>query len=303
MHNFLSLFSYDFVQNAYLVGTIVAIMAAVIGYFVVLRAQAFAGEALSDISFAGATGAAILGISSLVGMFFFTVLAALGMGALGERIRGRDVEIGMILSFALGLGVLFLTIYSQTGTNSTEGLQVLFGSILTLQRSDIWMTLVAGVVILSVVAILFRPLLFASVDPEVAETRGVPVRLLSTVFLILLGITTAVTVLAVGVLLVLALLIAPPAAALRLTKRPFASIPLAVALDVAIIWCGLTIAFIGPGSQLPVGFLVSALAAIIYFVAIPLGKLRAPRRAEPAPHTDCKHKATYISKHHTGSAV
>src|SRR5579885_3274328 len=207
MHNFLSLFSYDFVQNAYLVGTIVAIVAAVIGYFVVLRAQAFAGEALSDISFAGATGAAILGISSLVGMFFFTILAALGMGALGERIRGRDVEIGMILSFALGLGVL-----------------------------------------------------------------------------------------------VLALLIAPPAAALRLTHRPFASIMLAVILDVAIIWCGLSIAFIGPGSQLPVGFLVSALAAIVYFVAIPLGRLRAPRRTEPVPRADCKHKATYISKHHTGSA-
>src|SRR5882757_4481311 len=117
MQDFLHLFSYEFVQNAYLVGTIVALTTAVMGYFVVLRTQAFAGEALSDIGLAGAAGAAILGIGSLIGMFFLTILAALGMGALGERLRGRDVEIGMVLSFALGLGVLFLTLYTQSGSN------------------------------------------------------------------------------------------------------------------------------------------------------------------------------------------
>ncbi|TME03484.1 MAG: metal ABC transporter permease, partial [Chloroflexi bacterium] len=119
----------DFVQNAFMAGTIVAIVTSVMGYFVVLRAQAFAGEALADIGFAGATGAAVLGISSLLGMVFLTLLAALGMGALGERIRGRDVEIGMVLSFALGLGVLFLSIYAQFGTNASEGVGILFGSI------------------------------------------------------------------------------------------------------------------------------------------------------------------------------
>src|SRR5213079_1008643 len=109
---------YDFVQNAFLAGSLIAIMAATIGYFVILRAQAFAGEALADIGFAGATGAAILGLSSLLGMFFLTILAALGMGALGERIRGRDVEIGMVLSFALGLGVLFLSLYTRYATEA-----------------------------------------------------------------------------------------------------------------------------------------------------------------------------------------
>src|SRR5713101_5713239 len=122
----LELIRYDFVQNAFLAGTIVAIVTAVIGYFVVLRAQAFAGHALSHIGFAGATGAALLGISSLLGMFVLTLIAALGMGALGKRVRGRDVEIGMVLSFALGLGVLFLTIYAQYGTNATEGVGILF---------------------------------------------------------------------------------------------------------------------------------------------------------------------------------
>jgi zinc/manganese transport system permease protein len=284
MLDFLQLFRYEFVQNAYLVGTIVAIVAPLMGYFVVLRAQAFAGEALADIGFAGATGAAVLGVGSLVGMFFLTILAALGMGALGERIRGRDVEVGMVLSFALGLGVLFLIIYSQFGTNATEGVNILFGSILSVTRNDVLLTLATGIGILLLLALLFRPLLFASIDPEVAMTRGVPVRLLSIVFLVLLGITTAVTVLAVGVLLVLALLIAPAAAALRLTYRPLTSIVLAVALGLFVTWSGLTLAFVGTGRHLPVGFLISAIAALSYFVAIPLGRLRSPRHYRPLPH-------------------
>src|SRR5256712_9745015 len=162
------LLQYDFVQNAFLEGALVAIMAAVIGYFVVLRAQAFAGEALADIGFAGAAGAAILGISWLLGMLGLTLLAALGIGALGERVRGRDIEIGMVLSFALGLGVLFLSIYIQHGANSNVGVSVLFGSILTVTRRDVIITLISSSATLLVLALLFRPLLFASVDPEVA---------------------------------------------------------------------------------------------------------------------------------------
>src|SRR5437870_12619090 len=198
------LLQYDFVQNAFLAGSLVAIMAAIIGYFVVLRAQAFAGEALADTGFAGATGAAVLGISSLLGMFFLPLLAALGMGALGTLIRGRDVEIGMVLTFALGLGVLFLSIYSQSGTNAAAGVGILFGSILSVTLVNVLISLASGIATLLAIAFLFRPLLFASVDPEVAEARGVPVRLLSIIFLVLLGITTAETVLVVGVLLVLA---------------------------------------------------------------------------------------------------
>ncbi len=248
------------------------------GYFVVLRSQAFASEALSDIGFAGAAGAAILGVGSLIGMFFLTILAALGMGTLGERLRGRDVEIGMVLSFALGLGVLFLTIYSQSGANSTEGVNVLFGSILSVTHNDVLITLCSGIVTLLVIALIFRPLLFASIDPEVAQSRAVPVRLLSILFLVLLAITTAEAVLVVGVLLVLALLIAPAAAAQRLTHRPLTSLILAVALSLIIIWGGLTLAFIGPGRQLPVGFFIAALAALFYFGSLPLKRLLSPRR-------------------------
>ncbi len=189
----------------------------------------------------------------------------------------------MVLSFALGLGVLFLTIYSQSGSNATAGVNVLFGSILSVTRNDLWITLGSGLVTLLLLAVIFRPLLFASIDPEVAQTRGIPVRLLSMIFLVLLAITTAEAVLVVGVLLVLALLIAPAATALRLTRRPLTSLLLAVALGLAIIWGGLTLAFVGPGRQLPVGFFVAALAALLYFASMPLKRLR-PARRQPGPH-------------------
>ncbi len=279
------LFGQEFVWNALLAGTMVAIITAIVGYFVVLRAQAFAGEALADIGFAGATGAAVLGIAALPGMLLLTMLAALGMGALGERIRGRDVEIGMVLSFALGLGVLFLAIYAQFGSNSAEGVGVLFGSILSVTRGDLLITLATGSATLLLLALIFRPLLFASIDQEVAQARGVPVRLLSIVFLVLLGITTAEAVLVVGVLLALALLIAPSAAALRLTHRPLASIALAVVLGVCITWGGLILGFVGIfGKHLPVGFYITTLSALAYFLSIPLSRLRFPRRYRPVPH-------------------
>ncbi len=287
MQEFLHLFHYDFVQNAYLAGTIVAVIAAVMGYFVVLRSQSFAGEAMSDIGLAGAAGAALLGVGSLLGMFVLTILAALGMGALGERLRGRDVEIGMVLSFALGLGVLFLTIYSQSGSNAATGVNVLFGSILSVTRADVWITLCSGVITLLLLGAMFRPLLFASIDPEVAQTRGVPVRLLSMLFLVLLAITTAEAVLVVGALLVLALLIAPATTALRLTRRPFTSLALSVALGLLITWGGLTLAFVGPGRHWPVGFFISALAALCYFASLPLKRLHPGRRDQEQAHTSC----------------
>jgi zinc/manganese transport system permease protein len=287
----LELFRLEFVQNAFLAGTIVAVVTAVMGYFVVLRAQAFAGEALADIGFAGATGAAVLGIGSLIGMFFLTVLAALGIGALGERLRGRDVEIGMVLSFALGLGVLFLSIYTQFGSNASEGVSVLFGSILSVTRSDVLITLICGAAILLLLALVFRPLLFASVDPVVAEARGIPVRFLSIVFLVLLGITTAETVLVVGVLLVLALLIAPAATSMHLTRRPLTSMLLSVALGLFFTWSGLILAFVGTGHHFPVSFYISALAALSYFISLGVSRLRSPRRyrgAAPSCST-CSH--------------
>ncbi|MBI3941501.1 MAG: metal ABC transporter permease [Chloroflexi bacterium] len=272
------LLQYEFVQNAFLAGTIIAILAPVIGYFVVLRAQAFAGHALSHIGFAGATGAALLGINSLLGMFALTLLAALGIGAWGERVRGRDVEIGMVLSFALGLGVLFLSLYTQY---ATETVSVLFGSIFSVTRENVLITLACGLAALLLIILMFRPLLFASIDPEVAQSRGVPVRWLSIGFLLLLAITVSVTVQVVGVLLVFALLIAPAATAARLAHRPTGAIALAILLGLAFTWGGLVLAF---ASRWPVSFCIAALASLSYIVTVQVGLWRTPRRYRALPH-------------------
>lgn len=277
------LFQHEFVQNAFLAGTIIAIVAPVMGYFVVLRAQAFAGHALSHIGFAGATGAALLGLNSLLGMFGLTVLAALGIGALGQRLKGRDIEIGMVLSFALGLGVLFLSLYTQY---ATETVGVLFGSSLSVSRENVLITLGCGIAMLVLITFIFRPLLFASVDPEVAQTRGVPVELLSVLFLLLVAITVSVTVQVVGVLLVFALLVAPAATAERLTNRPAAAIGLAVALGLAFAWGGLALAFLG---RWPVSFYIAALASLSYLIAVQINSVRTPRRYRALPHPSREH--------------
>lgn len=277
-----TLFQQEFVQNAFLAGTSVALVTAVIGYFVVLRAQAFASDSLSHIGFAGATGGPLFGLSSLVGMFLLTLLSALGMGALGERARGRDVETGMVLAFALGLGVLFTGLYAS-GKNATATVSALFGSILSVNRGDVLTTLVSGIVVLVLLAFLFRPLLFASIDPEVAQARGVPIRLLSILFLLLLAVTIAIAIQVVGALLVFALLIAPAASAARFTRRPLTTIALSVVLGLAITWVGLILTVIGTGRHLPASFYISALAALVYVVAVIASRWHAPRRS-PASH-------------------
>jgi len=289
---FVTLFQHEFVQNAFLAAPIVAVVTAIMGYFVVLRAQAFAGEALADIGFAGAMGAAVLGISSLVGMFIMVLLAALGMGALGKRIQGRDVEIGMVLSFALGLGVLFLSIYTQNGANATTGVGILFGSILSVTRTDVLISLITALVTLLIIALLFRPLLFASIDPVLAQARGVPVRLLSIIFLLLLALATAEAVLVIGVLLVFSLLIAPAATAERLTRRPLTAIILSVILALSFSWGGLVLAFVGTGRHLPVSFYISALAALSYFFSLLVSRIRSPHGYRALPHPSREQTAT-----------
>ncbi len=270
MNLFLELLTQSFVENAFIAGTLIAIVSAVVGYFVVLRAQAFAAHALSHVGFAGATLAAVLGISGLLGMGGFTVVAALGMGTLGKRIRGRDVEIGMILSFALGLGVLFLRLYTNS---SSETVSVLFGSILSVTHADIVYSLILGIGTLIILAAIFRPLLFSSIDPEVAEARGVPTKILSTLFMFLLAITVAEAIQVVGVLLVFALIVAPAAAAQHLTRKPFSAIVISVALGIAFTWTGLLLALI---TSWPVSFYIATLAALTYFIAIGIGHYVRP---------------------------
>ena len=254
----LAQFHYAFMQHAYAAGAIVAIVAGVVGYFVVLRSLSFAGHALSHIGFAGATGAVALGVNPIWGLLVFTVGGAMGMGALGKRIYGRDVVIGIVLAWTLGLGVLFLSLYSGY---ATEAYALLFGEILGISQADLIVTLIAGVVTLVAMAIMFRPLLFASVDSDVAEARGVPVRLLSILFMVVLAISVSEAVQVVGVLLIFALLVTPPAIAERVTARPARAIALSVLLALLFTWVGLFISFYLP---FPVSFFITTLAFISY---------------------------------------
>ena len=278
----LGLLSSDIFQKALLGGTIAAAMAGLVGYFLILRVQAFAAEAFMDICFAGATGASLLGQSPLIGMITFSLLSALGLGALGDRARGRHVEIGMVLSFALGLWVLFLSIYTRSSaSHSNAGVSILFGSLLIVQPADVYRMLACGSVALLALAAMYRPLLFSSIDPTAARARGVPVRALSVMFLVVLALAAAACTFVVGVLLASALLIAPAAAAVALTDRPARSLLLSLGFGIVIMWSGLLVSFVGPWRHPPIGFSISALAALVYVVATVVGRRGRVRRIQP----------------------
>jgi len=263
----------DFMRHAFLAGTVLAIVAGLVGYFVVLRNLVFATEALSHVTFTGALGAAILGYNPLLGLFGVTMLVALSMGAMGTRARSRDVVVGTVLTWVLGLGVLFLSIYtSQSGaTNSSIGVNFLFGSIFGLQAQQAQLIAVVGLGVIVALLLIARPLLFASLDPDVAAARGVPVRWLSLAFLVLVALSVAEAVPAVGALLNSALLVTPAAIAQRLVARPFVALLLSAVLALAFMWVGLTIGFYAP---YPVSFLISALAFVTYVAVVMWQRLR-----------------------------
>jgi zinc/manganese transport system permease protein len=276
----MDLFHQEFIRNAFVAGTLVAVLTSIIGYFVVMRAEAFAAHALSHIGFAGATGAALLGINSLLGMLGFTAAAALVIGAMEKRLRGRHVEIGMVLAFSLGLGVLFLHLYTR---GATEAVAILFGSILSVDSAEIRLIVVLGALALVALAAMFRPLIFSSIDPETAEARGVPVRFVSVAFMLLLAITVAEVVQVVGILLMFALLIAPPAIAQHLFRRPAVVIAAAAVMGVAFTWFGLLLAIWTP---YPVSFYIAGSATTTYLVVIGLSHLIRPHRYRQPEHPD-----------------
>ena len=241
-----AMLQYDFMRQALLAGTVLSIVAGLVGYFVVLRHLAFAGESLSDVAFTGALGGAAFGINPLTGLLVATITVALAMGAFGERLRGRDVAIGTVLAWVLGLGVLFLSLFtahvSGTGTGFS-GVTVLFGNILGISTGQtISIAIISGVVVVALL-IIARPLLFASLDPDVAAARGVPVRALGLGFMVLLAVTVSEATLAVGALLVFALLLLPAAIAHQITMRPYAALALAAGLALALTWLGITAGF------------------------------------------------------------
>jgi zinc/manganese transport system permease protein len=256
--DFQQVFQYEFMQNAFIAGTIVAVLAGVVGYFVVLRRLSFATEALAHGGFAGATGAVVLGQDVFLGLLAFTSAIGAFMGVLGDRLRGRDVAIGGTLAFSLALGSLFLTISTRF---AGQAINILFGNILAISANDVrFVALFAGVA-LCALGVMFRPLLFASVDAEIADARGVPVRLLSVAFMVLLAITVSASVQVVGVLLIFALMILPAAAAQHVTAQPSRAIGLAVVLAVLYVWTGLLVGFYLP---YPPSFFITAFAFVTF---------------------------------------
>ena len=264
------LLQFHFMQNAFVAGTLVALLAGVAGYFVVLRGQSFIAHMLSQVGFPGAAAGVLVHVSPVLGLIAFCISAALGIGWMGRNLdaghRAESAAVGSILAFSLGLGLLFFRLYA----GSAQGIySFLFGTILGISDRDVQLTLVVAVLCVGALAIIGRPLIFASVDPDVAEARGVPVRALSIAFLVVLALTVAVTVQIVGTLLIFALLVAPGASALLLSARPGRALFLSVLLSLVFTWLGLALAYF---TDLPVGFFITSLAFAAYLT------VRAARR-------------------------
>ncbi len=258
----ISLFEFDFLRNALVAGTIAAILAGVVGYFMVIRRLAFAGHALGHIGFAGATGAGLVGLSPLIGQLLLTVMAAIGMGALGHRMSKSDVAIGIVLALALGLGVLFLHFYMNY---AAQAMTILFGNLLGVSAHLIKVMLLCCVISLLALSVVARPLLFSSLEPELAEAKGVSLPFISILFMVTAAVAVTIASQVVGVLLVFTLLIGPAAAASNWTRHFASGIFLTVFLGILLVWLGIILAFI---TDWPIPFWISALTAITYFLSV-----------------------------------
>ncbi len=273
------MFSQEFMRNALLAGTFVALACGVSGWFVVLRGQVFAGDALSHVAFPGALAAAAAGVDERIGLFVATVAVGAAIGALGRGVLARgpaasagsspadDTAIGTVFTFILGLGVFFLARVSTSsaGGSGIAGAHTLFGSIFGLTAGEARLAAAIALAATALTVAIGRPLLFASVAPDVAAARGVPTRLLGIGFVALLGVVAAEATQVVGALLLLGLLAAPAAAAHRLARGPFAAIALAGGLAVAAMWGGLALAYAIPA--LPPSTAIVTIAVGIYYVS------------------------------------
>jgi zinc/manganese transport system permease protein len=274
------MWAYPFMVNAFRAGTVVAVAAGVIGWFMVLRRQSFAGHTLAVVGFPGAAGATLIGVGATYGYFAFCIAAALVIAAFPRAGRSADGEesalTGTVQAFMLACGFLFTALYKGLLGGVTS---LLFGSFLGITTTRVWTLLAVAAAVLALLAAIGRPLLFASVDPDVAAGRGVPVRLLSTAFLVLLGAAAAETSQITGTLLVFALLVMPAATAQTLTARPAASLALTVLVAVTVTWLGLITAYYSP---YPIGFYVTTFAFAGYVLAR-LGRLAGRALPRPVP--------------------
>jgi len=252
---------YEFVQNALIAGTLSAILGAIVGYFVIIRNSGFAAHALAHIGFAGAAGAALVGLSPLAGMLILTAGSGVLMGQAGDKVNRSDMAIGMVLSMALGLGTLFLKLYSGYAGQAKS---ILFGEIFGVSSGQIVMMAGLSVVSLGGLAIFSRRLLFASIQPRLAEARGISLSEMSTGFMLVLAISVTLASQIVGILLVFTLVIAPAGIAVRLFRTFWKGIGASVGLGVIVVWIGILLDCV---TGYPATFWITALFFVIYILA------------------------------------
>ena len=255
---FTQLLDQHFVHTALWAGAVVAVVSGAIGVFVVARGMSFAVHAISELGFTGAAGALVIGIDPVLGVLGGSLLVGLVLGLLSLRGRERDSAIGAVLAFGLGLGVLFLSLYQGYATEATN---LLFGSIVGVSDAQLRDLAIVGGIVLVGLAVVYRPLFFSSVDPEIAAARGVPLRALSVAIFLLLALTTAEAIQVVGILLVLALVITPAAAALRLTGRPALALLLSVAIALVSTEGGILLSLAKPW---PTSFFITSISFAAY---------------------------------------
>jgi zinc/manganese transport system permease protein len=252
------MWSYEFMQHAIETSWIISVVAGVTGYFVVLRRSAFVAHAYSEIGFAGASGAILIGMDPLVGLVLGSVLGGAAIAALGRRITNRDTQIGIVLAFALGLGLLFISLYKAF---STAAISILFGEILGISSSEVLVTFVAGVGIMVAMGLIYRPLLFASLDEDVAEAKGMPMLLLSTAFMVIVALAVSFAIQVTGVLLIFSLMVTPAATAQYISMRPHRAIVISVAISLFATQLGLAIGYFTP---YPVSFFITGIVFFLY---------------------------------------
>ncbi len=267
------MFQFQFVQDLYAAGTLIAILAGVVSYLVVLRRSSFASHALGHAGFSGAAGAVLFGINPFYGLLVATLASGTGIAVLGQRASHRDVEIGTVLAFMLALGLLFLAFYNGY---ATEAYSILFGEIVGISPAQVVTTFEWGIPTLVVLLVCYRQLMFASLDEEVADAKGMHTALLGFVFMATLAVAISVAVTVIGVLLIFALTVTPAAIAVRLAKRPWHAILISIGVALLAVWAGSFIAFYE--SPAPTSFFIVLIVFAIYLIvrALPLlARLRA----------------------------
>jgi zinc/manganese transport system permease protein len=277
--NWLEILQSPFMRNALIGGSLVAVAAGLLGYFVLTRNNAFAAHALAHIGFPGATGAILVGAPVTLGLAVFCVGGGLLIGLLGRRVAEREIATGTILALATALGVLFASLASANASTTTS---VLFGNLLAISRDQLVVFAAFTAFVVLVLAVLARPLVFASVDPAVAEARGVPVRALGLAFVVLLALTITMAVQVVGTLLLFALVVTPAATALRVTARPARVAGVAVALALGSVWGGLVLSAM---VDLPPSFFIVSVSVLAWVVV----RVADRRRTVPRPLADTHH--------------